>query len=55
MEELKNESVATRTTTQTRNLVKVDGNWQVVINDTFMNLLLPGLQETINSINLLSE
>ena len=55
MDELRNESVATRTTTQTINLVKVDGNWQVVINDTFMNLLLPGLQETINSINLLSE
>lgn len=55
MDELRNESVTTKTTTQTINLVKVDGKWKVVTNDTFVNLLLPGLQETIDAMNLLSE
>lgn len=55
MDELKNESVSTKTTTQTINLVKVEGKWAIVANDTFENLLLPGLQETIDAMNLLGK
>lgn len=55
MDELKNESVTTKTTTQTINLVKVEGKWTIVANDTFENLLLPGLQETIDAMNLLGK
>ena len=55
MDELRKEDIATKTTTATINLVKIDGKWKVVENDIFANLLLPGLQETIDAMNLLSE
>ena len=50
LEELKNSEVQTATVTKTINLVKQDKKWKVIIDNEFVNAVLPGFQETINSI-----
>lgn len=51
IEELKNDQVQTMTQTKTIQLIKEDKKWKVVSNDELINTLLPGLQESINSLN----
>ena len=51
LEELKNSEVQTATVTKTINLVKQDKKWKVIIDNEFVNAVLPGFQETINSIS----
>lgn len=51
LEELKNEQVQTATQTKTIQTTKKDGKWMVVVNEDLVNLLLPGLQESINSLS----
>ena len=51
MEELKSDQVQTTTQTKTISLVKEDKIWKVVSNDELTKTLLPGLQESINSLN----
>ncbi len=50
-EELKNEEVQTTTATKTIQLVKENKKWKIVSNEELVDALLPGLQETINSLN----
>ena len=50
-EELKDESVGTKTVTATLNLNKENGKWKVQTEDTLIRALLPGLEEAINSLN----
>lgn len=50
-EELKDESVGTKTVTATLNLNKENGKWKVQTEDTLISALLPGLEEAINSLN----
>lgn len=49
-EELKNEQVQTTTVTKTIQVIKEDKKWKVVSNDELADALLPGLQETVNSL-----
>ena len=51
LEELKNSEVQTATVTKTINLVKQDKKWKVIIDNEFVNAVLPEFQETINSIS----
>ena len=52
LEELRNEDVETITTTQTINLTKQDGKWVINTIDTnLIDILLPGLNEAINSLS----
>lgn len=50
-EELKNDQVQTTTTTKTIQAVKEDKKWKVVSNDELTDVLLPGLEEAINSLS----
>lgn len=50
-EELKNDKVQTTTQSKTIQLIKEDKKWKVISNDELVNALLPGLQESINSLN----
>lgn len=51
IEELKNDQVQTTTVTKTINAVKQDKKWKIVVNEELTYTLLPGLQETINSLS----
>ena len=51
IEELKSDKVQTTTQTKTIQLIKEDKKWKVISNDELKNNLLPGLQESINSLN----
>ena len=52
IEELKKEDMETATITQTINLTKQDGKWVINTTDTsFVEILLPGLNEAINSLS----
>ena len=51
IEELKNDQVQTITQTKTIQLIKEDKKWKVLSNDELVNVLLPGLQESINLLN----
>lgn len=52
IEELKNENVETTTNTQTITLLKQDGKWIITTsNEELMNMLLPGLNEAVNSLS----
>lgn len=51
IEELKNDQVQTTTQTKTIQLIKEDKKWKVVSNDELIDSLLPGLQESIDSLN----
>lgn len=51
IEELKKEDVELTTKTQNINLVKQDGKWKISTeNEELVNIILPGLTETINSL-----
>ena len=50
-EELKNEQILTKTVTTTIELNKENNEWKININEEFINAILPGLQEAVNSIN----
>ena len=50
-EELKNEQIGTKTVTATIELNKENNEWKIKINEEFINAILPGLQEAVNSIN----
>lgn len=52
---LKDESVQTTTTTKTIEVTKQDGKWRIVTDETLMDTILPGLQESINSLNAITE
>lgn len=49
-DELKNENLGTKTITANIKLQKQDGKWKVIANNELANSLLPGLQESVNSI-----
>lgn len=49
MEELKNEEVQVVTNKNTISLEKRDGKWEIVEEDNFVNAVLPGLYEAVNS------
>lgn len=51
VEELKNDQVQTTTQTKTIQLIKEDKKWKVVSNDELIDSLLPGLQESIESLS----
>lgn len=51
MEELKNEEVQVVTNKNTISLEKKDGKWEIVEEDNFVNAVLPGLYEAINSFD----
>ena len=50
-EELQSETAPTTTVTKTIALTKQDGEWKVNESDDLTDLILPGLRETINSLN----
>lgn len=50
IEELKNEQAQTTTQIKAIQLVKEDKKWKVVSNDELVNVLLPGLQESVNAL-----
>ena len=50
VEELKSDNAQMKTETKTIELQKQDGKWKVVVNNELANSLLPGLQESVNSI-----
>ncbi len=51
MEELKNEEVQVVTNKNSISLEKKDGKWEIVEEDNFVNAVLPGLYEAVNSFN----
>lgn len=51
IEELKKDQIETVTQTKTIELVKENKKWKVISNDELLNTLVPGLQESINSLN----
>ena len=51
IEELKNEEIETTTITTTVNAVKEDKQWKIVSDEALVEALLPGLQETVNSLS----
>ena len=51
IEELKNDQVQTTTVTGTINAVKQDKKWKIVVDEKLTYTLLPGLEETINSLS----
>ena len=51
IEELQNEDIQTTTINTTINAVKEDKDWKIVSDDSLINALLPGLQETVNSLS----
>ena len=50
IEELKNDQVQTTTVTTTINAIKQDKKWKIVEDEELVKALLPGLEETINSL-----
>lgn len=51
IEELNNEEVQTVTNTQSIKLEKKEGKWEVVEDDDFINVVLPGLNEAVKALN----
>lgn len=51
IEELKNEEIEITTVNTTINAVKEDNNWKIVSDEDLVNALLPGLQETVDSLS----
>lgn len=52
LEELKKEDIEMTTVTQNVNLIKQDGKWIIsTTNEELINMILPGLAETINALN----
>lgn len=51
VEELQNEEIQTTTVNATVNAVKEDGSWKIVSDEALVNAILPGLQETVNSLS----
>ncbi len=51
IEELKNEQIETTTVTSTVNAVKEGKDWKIVSDDTLVKALLPGLEETVDSLS----
>ena len=51
IEELKNEEIQATTTNATINAVKEDKDWKIVSDEDLINALLPGLEETLNSLS----
>ena len=51
IEELKNDEIETTTVTTTVNAVKEDKEWKIVSDNSLINALLPGLEETVNSLS----
>ena len=51
IEDLKSEDVQMTTVTGTIQANKQNGEWKIVVNDQLLNVLLPGLQETIDSLS----
>ena len=51
IEELKNEDIKTTTINATINAVKEDKEWKIVSDEDLTNALLPGLEETVNSLS----
>lgn len=51
MEELRNQEVQTVTNTYTITLQKQEGKWEVTDEETFLEAVLPGLQEAISIFN----
>ena len=50
-DELQSETAPTTTVTKTITLTKQDGEWKINESDDLTDLILPGLRETINSLN----
>ncbi len=53
LEELRKEDVSTVTNTVTIETVKKDGKWKVKFDENVMMSLLPGLEDSMNSLNSL--
>ena len=53
-EELQSETAPVTTVTKTIQLTKQDNEWKVNEKDDFTDLILPGLRETINSLNAIN-
>lgn len=51
IEELKNEEIETTTVTTTVNAIKEDKDWKIVSDESLVKALLPGLQETVDSLS----
>lgn len=51
IEELQNEDIQTTTINTTVNAIKDGKDWKIVSDDSLVNALLPGLQETVNSLS----
>lgn len=51
IDELKNEEIQTTTINTTINAIKQDRSWKIVSGEELVNALLPGLNETINSLS----
>ncbi len=51
IEELQNEEIKTTTINVTVNAIKEDKEWKIVSDEDLINALLPGLQETENSLS----
>lgn len=51
IEELQNEDIQTTTINTTVNAIKDGKDWKIVSDDSLINALLPGLQETVNSLS----
>lgn len=51
VEELQNEDIQTTTINTTVNAIKDGKTWKIVSDDSLVNALLPGLQETVNSLS----
>lgn len=50
IEELKNAEVQTTTHAKSLQLIKIDEKWKVISNNELTNTLLPGLEETVKSL-----
>ena len=51
IEDLKSEDVQMTTVTGTIQANKQEGEWKIVVDDQLLNVLLPGLQEAIDSLS----
>lgn len=51
IEELKDEGIGTTTVTTTVNAVKEGKDWKIVSDDSLVKALLPGLEETVDSLS----
>ena len=51
VEELQNEEIQTTTVNATVNAVKENGDWKIVSDNALIDALLPGLEETVDSLS----